>query len=68
MYQMLKVKHLTITGEILLINLMAATRLINIGTGLRCINSSFNNICRWRNIWTAGRSVQQPDSSTTKPC
>ena len=26
------------------------------------------NVFRWWNIWTAGRSVQQLDSSTMKPC
>jgi len=88
-------------------SLMAATRLIKVGTGpcfpLCSIPSSSNNICkhlgteetscwtfgrgmlshscpiedsscsavldvfRWWNIWTAGRSVQQLDSSATKP-
>ncbi len=30
-------------------------------------NDAPNVLCRWK-IWTAGRPIQQPDSSTTKPC
>ncbi len=30
-------------------------------------NDAANVLYRWR-IWTAGRPIQHPDSSTTKPC